>query len=67
MTFNLEVSALVIFFVTQLIGFGKLTQKLQDLGDAMLEEKLERKKLAEKVQALEVRIAPLAMVRKAGQ
>lgn len=66
MTFNVEVSALIIFFLTQVASFGALRQKLEDLKDAMSEEKLERKQLAERVQELELRVAPLAMSKKVG-
>jgi hypothetical protein len=59
------VSALVIFFLTQVAGYGALRQKLDDLKEVMIDEKLQRQKLEERVHELEV--APLSMAKKAGQ
>jgi|KBSMisStandDraft_5_1062788.scaffolds.fasta_scaffold10364760_1 hypothetical protein len=59
-------TALFIFIVTQLMTFAALRQQVKDLAAAMIEEKIERQKLATEVQALKVEFAPLAVAKKTG-
>lgn len=62
-----EIIGLVIFVATQLMTFASLRQQVKDLAAAMIEEKLKREKLEQKVQALEVmQAASLAVAKKVG-
>lgn len=62
-----EVIGLILFVATQLMTFAALRQQVKDLAAAMIEEKLKREKLEQKVQALEVmQAASLAVAKKVG-
>jgi len=44
-----------IFIAIQLIGFGALRQSVKDLKATVLEERLERRRLEERVRNIEIR------------
>jgi hypothetical protein len=59
---------ILIALALQLIGYGMIRQQVKNLADAMAEEKIERKQIAERVRELEIATGPqtLSMAKKAG-
>jgi hypothetical protein len=60
-----------IALAVQLIGYGAIRQQVKNLSDSVNEEKLERKKIDERVREVEIFLGPslsqtLSMSKKAG-
>lgn len=60
-----------IALALQVMGYGAVRQQVKALADAMAEEKLERKKIDERVREVEIFLGPsltqgLSMSKKAG-
>lgn len=57
-----------VALVLQLIGYGAVRQQVKNLADSIAEEKIERKKIDDRVREIEIGLGPqsLSLSKKAG-